>query len=133
MTLKRSIQSQAKRRIQSFTYIEEGLVSSDRDGEIVPGLAESWVFSEDSKQLTFTLRENLKWSDGEPLTVDDVLFTYNDIYLNEKIPTDFRDLLKIGKDKKLPTITKVDQRRGKIHYSRALCSVSSLYRHWAHA
>jgi peptide/nickel transport system substrate-binding protein len=94
-----------------FSFIEQGLVGSDRDGNIIPGLAESWVFSEDNTQITFTLRENLKWSDGHPLTVEDVLFTYNDIYLNEKIPTDFRDLLKIGVDQKLPTLKKVDERR----------------------
>lgn len=94
-----------------FSFIEQGLIGSDRDGNIIPGLAESWVFSEDNKQITFTLRENLKWSDGHPLTVEDVLFTYNDIYLNEKIPTDFRDLLKIGVDQKLPTLKKIDERR----------------------
>ena len=91
-----------------FSYIEQGLVGTDRDGNIIPGLAESWVFSEDKKEITFKLRKNLKWSDGEPLTIDDVLFTYNDIYLNEKIPTDFRDLLRIGSEKKLPTVKKID-------------------------
>ncbi|MEM9137546.1 MAG: ABC transporter substrate-binding protein, partial [Cyanobacteria bacterium P01_F01_bin.42] len=96
-----------------FSYIEQGLITSDREGNVIPALAESWVFSEDQKEITFTLRENLKWSDGEPLTVDDVLFTYNDIYFNEKIPTDTRDLLRIGKEGKLPSVTKVDQQRVK--------------------
>ena len=41
----------------------------------VPDLAESWVVSDDSTEFTFTLREGLVWSDGEPLTVDDVIFT----------------------------------------------------------
>jgi len=53
----------------------------------------------------------LKWSDGEPLTVDDVVFTYNDIYLNEKIPTDIKDILRIGKSRALPKIRKLDNRR----------------------
>jgi peptide/nickel transport system substrate-binding protein len=57
------------------------------------------------------MREGLKWSDGQPLTVDDVVFTYNDIYLNENIPTDTRDVLRIGKDRKLPTVKKIDNRR----------------------
>jgi peptide/nickel transport system substrate-binding protein len=53
----------------------------------------------------------LKWSDGEPLTVDDVVFTYNEIYFNPKIPTDTRDILKIGKERRLPTVRKLDERR----------------------
>ena len=43
--------------------------------EPVPDLAESWEVSDDSKSFTFTLREGLLWSDGEPLTVDDIIFT----------------------------------------------------------
>ena len=57
------------------------------------------------------MREGLKWSDGAPLTVDDVVFTYNDIYLNEKIPTDYRDILKIGQSRALPSVKKLDERR----------------------
>ncbi len=43
--------------------------------EPVPDLADSWEISEDSKEFTFHLREGLTWSDGTPLTVDDVIFT----------------------------------------------------------
>jgi peptide/nickel transport system substrate-binding protein len=74
-------------------------------------LAQSWEISPDKTKITFTMREGLKWSDGQPLTVDDVVFTYNDIYLNEKIPTDTRDVLRIGKDRKLPTVKKIDNKR----------------------
>lgn len=41
-----------------------------------PQLATSWQFSDDRKQLTFTLRDDVQWSDGEPLTADDVRFTW---------------------------------------------------------
>ncbi len=95
----------------AFSFLEEGLITSDNQGNILPGLAESWTFSADNKSITFTLREGLRWSDNQPLTVDDVIFTYNDLYLNEKIPADFRDLLRIGAEKKLPTVKKVDDRR----------------------
>ncbi|UIE35987.1 ABC transporter substrate-binding protein [Leptodesmis sichuanensis] len=95
-----------------FLYTSEGLISENGEtSEIEPALAESWIISDDKKKITFTLRDGLKWSDGHPLTVDDVLFTYRDVYLNEKIPTDFRDLLRIGKDGKFPSIRKVDDRR----------------------
>jgi len=80
-------------------------------GEIEPALAESWKISDDKKRIVFTLREGLKWSDGAPLTADDVMFTYNDIYFNEEIPTDIRDIFRIGKSRALPTLRKLDDRR----------------------
>lgn len=50
---------------------------------VVPNLAESYEVNEDATQFTFRLRSGLKWSDGEPFTVDDVLFNVNDLVLNE--------------------------------------------------
>ena len=94
-----------------FGYIYEGLVNENGKGQLEPALAESWEFAADKKRIVFTLRDALKWSDGEPLTVDDVVFTYNDIYLNEKIPTDYRDILKIGKSRALPSVRKLDDQR----------------------
>ena len=90
----------------------EGLVTGNPlTGEIEPALAESWKISDDNLRIVFTLRYGLKWSDGKPLTVDDVVFTYNDIYLNKEIPTDARDILKIGEAGKLPTVRKLDELR----------------------
>ncbi|PPJ63622.1 ABC transporter substrate-binding protein [Cuspidothrix issatschenkoi] len=95
-----------------FGYTYEGLLTQNPiDGKIEGTLAQSWEISPDKTKITFTMREGLKWSDGEPLTVDDVVFTYNDIYLNQNIPTDIRDILRIGKDRKLPTVKKIDNRR----------------------
>lgn len=90
-----------------FGYVGEGLITENGKGEIKPALAESWEISPDSKSITFTLKPNLKWSDGVPLTIDDVSFTFNEVYFNEEIPTDTRDILRIGKDRKLPTVKKV--------------------------
>lgn len=59
-------------------------------GEVEPALAEFWEISPDKRRIILTLREELKWSDGEPLTVDDIIFTYDEIYLNEKIETPIR-------------------------------------------
>ncbi|MGA9380666.1 MAG: ABC transporter substrate-binding protein, partial [Phormidium sp.] len=90
----------------------EGLVTENGfTGEIEPALAEFWTVSEDKKKIVFTLKPNLKWSDGKPLTVDDVIFTYNEVYLNEAIPTDTRDVLRIGENRALPTVKKIDGRR----------------------
>ncbi|MGV3772642.1 MAG: peptide ABC transporter substrate-binding protein [Verrucomicrobiales bacterium] len=41
-----------------------------------PGLAESWTISDDGKTYTFSLRPNLKWSTGEPITAGDVVFSW---------------------------------------------------------
>ena len=48
--------------------------------EVVPALAESWKVSQDGRTYTFKLREGLKFSDGHPLTADDVIFTFDTIF-----------------------------------------------------
>jgi peptide/nickel transport system substrate-binding protein len=74
--------------------------------EIKPGLAESWTNAADGKTWTFTLRKNLRWSDGEPLTADDVIFTWNDVIYNTNIDTVARDPFIV--DGKKFVVTKVD-------------------------
>lgn len=53
----------------------EGLVSTDGDGHIVPGVAESWS-SPDNRIWTFTLRPDAKWSDGSPVTAQDFVYSW---------------------------------------------------------
>lgn len=96
--------------IFGLTY--EGLITENPiTGKKEPTLAESWTISEDNKTIVFTLREGLKWSDGQPLTSEDVIFSYNDLYLNPKIPNNYRDSLRIGESKAFPKIQKLDDRR----------------------
>lgn len=80
-------------------------------GELEPGLAESWEISPDQKRITYRLRDGLKWSDGYPITVNDVVFTYNNIIFNEKIPSSSADIFRIGEQGLFPTVRKVDDRR----------------------
>ena len=83
------------------------LLNFDEPSQTVePGLAEFWTNSPDGKTWTFRLRKNLRWSDGEPLTADDVVFTWNDVIYNPKIDNVTRDAFIIN-GKKF-TITKVD-------------------------
>ena len=97
-----------------FIYTSEGLLTLDGEtGDIVPALAESWEIAEDGLTYTYTLREGLQWSDGEPLTSDDVVFTYRDVIFNEAIPATSRDSFRIGQAGLLPTIEKIDDRRFK--------------------
>ena len=84
-----------------------GLLSFDIPTQTVkPGLAESWTNSPDGKTWTFKLRKNLRWSDGAPLTADDVVFTWNDILYNPDIPNPLRDQFIL--DGKKFIVTKVD-------------------------
>lgn len=48
----------------------------DRDMNIVAGLARSWKFSEDFREVTYQLRKDVKWSDGQPVTAEDVKYTF---------------------------------------------------------
>jgi peptide/nickel transport system substrate-binding protein len=60
-----------------------------------PALAKSWDVSGDGRQYTLYLRRGLRFSDGEPLDADDVIFSFN-LYLDEKIDSPQRDLLVVG-------------------------------------
>ncbi len=51
----------------------------DPEDPVQPGLAETWEWSDDGTELTLHLRKGLKWSDGEPFTVDDIIFWWEDI------------------------------------------------------
>lgn len=63
--------------------IYEPLAVFNKDGELVPVLAEeiptleNGQLSEDGKSVTWNLRRDIRWSDGEPFTADDVIFTYS--------------------------------------------------------
>ncbi|MED4779395.1 peptide ABC transporter substrate-binding protein [Brevibacillus choshinensis] len=54
----------------------EGLVRVDKNGEIVPGVAEKWDISDDKTVYTFHLRQDAKWSNGEPITADDFVYSW---------------------------------------------------------
>ncbi|MGD1852080.1 MAG: ABC transporter substrate-binding protein, partial [Cyanophyceae cyanobacterium] len=89
-----------------FSFTFEGLVKLDpKARNLVPSLAESWKILDNGQRYIFTLRENLRWSDGEPLTSKDVVFTFNDLYFNPKIPSSSADVFRIGVEGKFPTVT----------------------------
>jgi len=57
----------------------ERFISWDRNGLLVPNVPKSWEIIEDGNAIIFNLREGMKWSDGDDLTADDILFYVNDI------------------------------------------------------
>ena len=62
--------------------------------KVVPNIARGFELSSDAKTLTIRLRRGMRWSDGAPFTADDILFWYEDMYLNNQIvPGPHRTLL----------------------------------------
>jgi oligopeptide transport system substrate-binding protein len=53
----------------------EGLVETDNNGQIVPGVAASW-HQEQGRVWTFTLRDDARWSNGEPVTAQDFVYSW---------------------------------------------------------
>lgn len=64
-------------------------------GKLMGNIVESFEAKE-NRIFTFKIREGLKWSDGEPVTTEDVRFTYEDVILNEKITPTFPTKFKVG-------------------------------------
>ena len=58
-----------------------GLVGLDKDGKPTPELAASWTTEQNGAVYRFTLRDGVKWHDGQPFTSDDVVFTFNNALL----------------------------------------------------
>lgn len=59
--------------------VYSGLMRKDRDGNLIPDLAQSYEVSEDGLTYTFTLKENIYFHDDKPVTVDDIIFTIDTI------------------------------------------------------
>ena len=90
--------------------IYDGLVTRDKDLNIVPAMAASWQFSDDCRHLTFKLRRDVRWHDGKPFTAADVVFTQAAM-VNPKTPTPYREDFEA-----IETIEAVDDYTVKIKY-----------------
>lgn len=56
--------------------IFEGLVMQDAKANLIPGAAESWTVSDDGTVYTFKIREDAVWSNGDPVTADDFVYSF---------------------------------------------------------
>ena len=54
----------------------EGLLNQDAPGNNIPGVAESWEASEGNTVWTFNLRDDAKWSNGDPVTAHDFVYAW---------------------------------------------------------
>jgi peptide/nickel transport system substrate-binding protein len=77
-------------RVLKFTATPDGSV------ELTPTYIESYSVNDTSTEFTFTLLEDLKWSDGHPVTTADVKFWYEDIFLNKDLTPNFETFLAPG-------------------------------------
>ncbi len=59
--------------------IFSSILKRGKNSELANDLAKEYIISEDNKAYTFTIRDNLRWQNGEKLTVDDIIFTFNAI------------------------------------------------------
>ena len=57
-------------------YAFENLLKIDKEGKVVPGLAEKYEISDDQLTWTFHLRDGLKWSDGSDFTAEDFVYSW---------------------------------------------------------
>ena len=65
--------SDADRDVTALVY--SGLMRATEGGVLVPDLAERYVVSKDGLQYIFTLKDEIVWHDGKPITADDIVFT----------------------------------------------------------
>ncbi|MCS7084176.1 MAG: ABC transporter substrate-binding protein [Aquificaceae bacterium] len=85
-----------------ISEVFSGLTKVDlKTFQVVPDLAQSWEVLENGLVYRFKLKK-VYWSDGTPLTADDVVFTFKDVYLNPSIPgsvgDSFKGILKTQED-----------------------------------
>lgn len=100
------------------SLIFDSLVGYDNERwEQAPLLAWKWEVSPDDLVWTFHLRKGVRFSDGEELTADDVVFTFMKTVFNERVANSDVDGFKVG-GAPLPVFEKVDD-----HTVRATCSV----------
>ena len=77
--------------VLSFMLIEQLLSRPGYNiGDPLTGnVAESWSANDDNTEFTFTIREGLRWSDGTPVTTEDVRYTFEDFFLNDELNTTY--------------------------------------------
>lgn len=110
--------------IVTLYLLTSRLVEFDhRTQQFVAGLAESWTTDADGKTVNVKLREGLKFSDGEALTSDDVIFTLAAIYDERTQAVNFRDAMLVD-DKPIAT-KKIDERNLQLVFPKTVASVEN--------
>lgn len=69
--------------------INDGLIEMNEQLEFEPGLAQRWIWSDDGLEVTYHLRDDVLWNDGEPFVAGDVVATW-ELFMNPDVPTPWR-------------------------------------------
>lgn len=96
------IQSSQIATMYAWQLVYNGLVKVDGEGNIQPEIATEWAVSDDRLTYDFTIRSGAKFSDGSPLTADDVEFSFQRL-LTEGLP------YAQSRFTSLASVTKVDE------------------------
>ncbi len=89
-----------------------------------PALAKSWTRSPDGRQYTMRLRRGIRFSDGQPFSADDVVFSFQ-VYLDEKVGSPQRDLLIVGGQPL--TVEKLDDYTVRVQLSQPYAAAERLF------
>jgi peptide/nickel transport system substrate-binding protein len=104
---------------QAYSLLWPAPVNVDSfTGEPIPGLTD-WTISEDGLTYTFTIREGAVWSDGTPITSDDMIFTIRAIQ-NEDIATVLETSVEL-----VEVVNKIDDRTYEVVLSQPDCAALS--------
>ena len=84
--------------------------------ELVPSIAEAVEVSDDATTYTFTLRDGMRWSDGAPFTVDDIMFWYEDVFMNAALTPSRNPVFVSGGEPVV--VTRIDDRTVEFKFSQ---------------
>lgn len=80
----------AASQLTGLTYLS--MLLQAPNGTLMPQLVQTWTINSNGTVFTFNLRPNLKWSDGTPLTANDVVFTFN-VFINSPLLDSFNGFI----------------------------------------
>lgn len=120
-------------RLSGFMW--SALVTTDPyDGQVIPDMASEFQMMPDHVTYITKLRKGLRWSDGQPVTADDVAFTFNTIVNQGLGNSSLKDVISV--EGKPPTVTVVDPQTNKfvtakpfVPFIRALSGVAIAPKH----
>ena len=101
------------------------LIHINRETQLAEAaLAKSWTLSPDGRRLVVTLRQGVRFSDGQPFDADDVVFSFQ-VYQDEKIASPQRELLRVGG--RPIAVRKVDDRTVQFDLAEAKAGAERLF------
>ena len=92
-------QAEASITFQMILNMYDGLLAGDTDGSLIPAIAEDHEISEDGLVYTFDIREGVKFHNGEDVTVNDIVYSFERLMgtvTGEPLSSDFDNIASLG-------------------------------------